>query len=82
MLLALQELTGKSQDLYEALRLQFAKNAKLAAAKTMTVSGQLSFKPKIDDTPIVPIVPAAPPKPCPCDSGIVISGTPALTIGK
>jgi hypothetical protein len=76
MLLALQELTGKSQDLYEALRLQFAKNAKLSAAKTMTVSGSLSFKPKIDDTPIAPIVPAAPPKDCPCNHGLVITGTP------
>ena len=51
MLLALQDLSGKSMDLYDALKLQFAKNAKLSAGTPMAISGQVIVKPKIDTDP-------------------------------
>ena len=54
MLAALSELSGKSMDLYEALKLQFAKNQKLAAGKRMDVSGSFIIKPKIDGTTPAP----------------------------
>ena len=47
MLSALQELSGKSKDLYEALKLQFAKNQKLAAGKRMAVNGEVIIRPKL-----------------------------------
>ena len=74
MLYALNELTKKSQDLYKVLQLQFQKNAKLAAAKTMEVTGSLAFKPKIDDTDVPCPQPEAPPKPpCNCDHGLTLA---------
>ena len=51
MLLALQDLSGKSMDLYDALKLQFAKNAKLSEGTPMAISGQVIVKPKIDSDP-------------------------------
>jgi hypothetical protein len=69
MLLALQELSGKSMDLYDALKLQFAKNQKLAAGKRMNISGSVVIKPKIDGEPvdysaaIVPLPPTLPKAP-------------------
>ena len=51
MLLALQDLSGKSMDLYDALKLQFAKNAKLSEGTPMAISGQVVVKPKIDTDP-------------------------------
>ena len=69
MLLALQELSGKSMDLYDALKLQFAKNQKLAAGKRMNISGSVVIKPKIDGEPvdysaaIVPLPPTLPKVP-------------------
>ena len=47
MLSALQELSGKSKDLYEALKLQFSKNQKLAAGKRMAVNGEVIIRPKL-----------------------------------
>ena len=51
MLGALQDLSSKSIDLYDALKLQFAKNAKLAQGTPMAISGQVVVKPKIDSDP-------------------------------
>lgn len=65
MLAALSELSGKSMDLYEALKLQFAKNQKLAAGKRMDVSGSFIIKPKIDSTPA---------------AAITVTPTPAATV--
>lgn len=47
MLGALQELSGKSKDLYEALKLQFSKNQKLASGKRMAVNGEVIIRPKL-----------------------------------
>ena len=55
MLLALQELSGKSMSLYDALRMQFTKNAALGAAKTMSVSGNIQIKPRVGDAPAAPV---------------------------
>lgn len=62
MLTALQELSGKSMDLYEALKVQFAKNARLAAGKTMKVDGLVTIKPKVDEEPPIVIPPSCPPE--------------------
>ena len=62
MLTALQELSGKSMDLYEALKVQFAKNARLAAGKTMKVDGLVTIKPKVDEEPPIVIPPTCPPE--------------------
>jgi hypothetical protein len=51
MLLALEELSGKSMDLYKALKLQFTKNQKLAAGKRMKVIGDVVIKPKQEGEP-------------------------------
>jgi hypothetical protein len=59
MLLALQELSGKSMTLYEALKTQFSQSAKLQNSKTMSVTGKISFEPAGDGP-----LPEA-PKPCP-----------------
>lgn len=48
MLLALQELSGKSMTLYEALKSQFAKSQKLQNSKTMSISGNIKFSPAGD----------------------------------
>ena len=48
MLLALQELSGKSMTLYEALKAQFARSNALQNSKTMTMSGNLKFTPAGD----------------------------------
>ena len=52
MLLALQELSGKSMTLYEALKAQFAKSTALQNSKTMVISGGLKFTPA-GDGPII-----------------------------
>ena len=44
-------MSSKSIDLYDALKLQFAKNAKLAQGTPMAISGQVVVKPKIDSDP-------------------------------
>ena len=54
MLVALQELSGKSFSLHDALKSQFAKNAALGAAKTMSISGSIQVKPKVD-APAAPV---------------------------
>ena len=83
MLAALSELSGKSMDLYEALKLQFAKNQKLAAGKRMDVSGSFIIKPKIDGTPAAAVTvtptPAVTPvvKPTPAVAPVV-KPTPAV----
>ena len=48
MLLALQELSGKSMTLYEALKAQFARSTQLKNSKTMVMSGNLKFTPAGD----------------------------------
>lgn len=60
MLLALEELGGKSMDLYKALKLQFTKNQKLAAGKRMKVTGDVIIKPKLEGEP------AGQPQGCSC----------------
>ena len=74
MLAALSELSGKSMDLYEALKLQFAKNQKLAAGKRMDVSGSFIIKPKIDGTPAAAVTVTPTPAVTP-----VVKPTPAVT---
>ena len=73
MLAALSELSGKSMDLYEALKLQFAKNQKLAAGKRMDVSGSFIIKPKIDGTPAAAVTVTPTPAVTP-----VVKPTPAV----
>ena len=46
---AVGQLGKMAQDLNEALKAQFAKNASLAASKTMKISGNLSISPMIDE---------------------------------
>lgn len=55
MLSALQELSGKSKDLYDALKLQFAKNQKMAAGKKMAVNGEVIIRPKLACNESVPM---------------------------
>ena len=54
MLLALQELSGKSMTLYEALKSQFAKSQQLQNSKTMSISGDIKFSPAGDGPLPVP----------------------------
>ena len=68
MLLALQELSGKSMTLYDALKAQFSKSAQLQNSKTMSVSGKISFEPAGDGP--LPVPPKACPKP-ECNKGDV-----------
>ena len=65
MLLALQELSGKSMELYDALKIQFTKNQKLAEAKTMSISGTIAVTPKIEDCKPLEEAPAPCPEPAP-----------------
>ena len=60
---AVGELGGKATELNEALKLAFARNARLAATRTMAVSGSISLTPKIEE-----------PKPAPKVSTVNISG--------
>ena len=60
---AVGELGGKATELNEALKLAFARNARLAATRTMAVSGSISLTPKIEE-----------PKPAPKTSTVNISG--------
>ena len=60
---AVGELGGKATELNEALKLAFARNARLAATRTMAVSGSISLTPKIEE-----------PKPEPKVSTVNISG--------
>mmetsp|Transcript_9243 Transcript_9243/g.11246 ORF Transcript_9243/g.11246 Transcript_9243/m.11246 type:complete len:160 (-) Transcript_9243:262-741(-) len=60
---AVGELGGKATELNEALRLAFARNARLAATRTMAVTGSISLTPKIEE-----------PKPAPKVSTVNISG--------
>jgi len=76
MLLSLSDLSQKSLSLYSALDSQFKKNAALGAAKTMSVSGSIQIKPKVDG--IVAATPAVPAKPAaatPTDGGVKINVT-------
>ena len=61
MLTALQELSGKSLDLYDALKVQFAKNERLAAGKTFRVHGLVTIKPKVEEEPPI-VIPDLCPK--------------------
>ena len=45
MLKSLGDLSGKSMDLQEALKLQFAKTNKLMSTTNVTVSGKIELKP-------------------------------------
>ena len=54
MLLALQELNGKSMTLHDALKAQFQKSGKLQNSKTMSVSGNIKFEPAGDGPLPVP----------------------------
>ena len=60
---AVGELGGKATELNEALKLAFARNARLAATRTMAVSGSISLTPKIEE-----------PKPAPKVSTVNIQG--------
>ena len=60
---AVGELGGKASELNEALKLAFARNARLAATRTMAVSGTISLTPKIEE-----------PKPAPKVSTVNIQG--------
>ena len=44
---ALGELRGKLSELGGALRIAFARNARLGASRSMNLDGQLSYKPTI-----------------------------------
>ena len=60
---AVGELGGKATELNEALKLAFARNARLDATRTMAVSGSISLTPKIEE-----------PKPAPKVSTVNIQG--------
>ena len=60
MLLALQELSGKSMTLYDALKAQFAKSSALQNSKSMEVCGKICFDP-VGDGPL-----PKPEEPEPC----------------
>ena len=74
MLLALQELNGKSMTLHDALKAQFAKSGKLQNSKTMSVTGNIKFEPA-GDCPL----PVAQPEP---DCGCKPSEAAKITIEK
>ena len=74
MLLALQELNGKSMTLHDALKAQFAKSGKLQNSKTMSVTGNIKFEPAGDGP-----LPVPQPEP---DCGCKPSEAAKITIEK
>ena len=46
---AVQQLGKQAQELNDALKLAFERNQKLASARTMKISGNLSISPMIDE---------------------------------
>ena len=70
MLLALQELSGKSMTLYDALKAQFAKSSALQNSKSMEVCGKICFDP-IGDGPAP--MPEEPEPCCPQPKNVVLS---------
>ena len=60
---AVNELSNKSKDMAQALKLAFARSARLAATRTMEVKGCISLTPKINE-----------PTPAPKPSTIHITG--------
>ena len=64
MLKSLQDLSGKSMDLYEALKVLFAKNARLAAGTTYAVKADdsMTIKPFVEEEPPIVIKPTCPPE--------------------
>ena len=60
---AVNELGNKSKDMAQALKLAFARSARLAATRTMEVKGCISLTPKINE-----------PTPAPKASTVNITG--------
>ena len=60
---AVNELGNKSKDMAQALKLAFARSARLAATRTMEVKGCISLTPKINE-----------PTPAPKPSTVHITG--------
>ena len=54
ILQAVGDLSTKAGELNKALELAFARNQRLAATKTMAISGTLNVTPAIDEPPAFP----------------------------
>lgn len=73
---AVQQLGKQAQELNDALKLAFERNQKLASAKTMKISGNLSISPMIDEPAVYELttVPSGSAQPT---GAVVATATPA-----